>query len=181
MAREPGKCSLRRPPSAIQSQRKGVGNESENKQAQKQPTPQPDSTCPTPRFAFGFTFFGLALDLQALGSNIFLLLVLLGAFDIPAKISTLLLLSRLGRRPMQASSLVLAGLCILANTLVPLGEPGPGHMAGGGRAEPGAETPGPVLRGYWAGAGATRKEAAGVSERDGGGPVGEGWSGGAAS
>ncbi|XP_019593272.2 solute carrier family 22 member 12 isoform X1 [Rhinolophus sinicus] len=71
-------------------------------------------------FAFGFTFFGLALDLQALGSNIFLLLVLLGAFDIPAKISTLLLLSRLGRRPMQASSLVLAGLCILANTLVPL-------------------------------------------------------------
>lgn len=109
--------------------------------------PQPDSTCPTPRFAFGFTFFGLALDLQALGSNVFLLLVLLGAFDIPAKISTLLLLSRLGRRPMQASSLVLAGLCILANTLVPLGEPRPGHMAGGGRAELGAETPGPVLRG----------------------------------
>ncbi|XP_022363172.1 solute carrier family 22 member 12 isoform X3 [Enhydra lutris kenyoni] len=71
-------------------------------------------------FAFGFTFFGLALDLQALGSNIFLLQVLIGVVDIPAKIVTLLLLNRLGRRPTQAGSLVLSGLCILANTLVPL-------------------------------------------------------------
>ncbi|XP_020938533.1 solute carrier family 22 member 12 isoform X2 [Sus scrofa] len=70
-------------------------------------------------FAFGFTFYGLALDLQALGSNIFLLQALIGVVDIPAKICTLLLLSRLGRRPMQVASLVLAGLCILANMLVP--------------------------------------------------------------
>lgn len=42
--------------------------------------------------------------------------------DIPAKIGTLLLLSRLGRRPTLAASLVLAGLCILTNTLVPQGE-----------------------------------------------------------
>uniref|UniRef100_A0A8D0SLA5 Major facilitator superfamily (MFS) profile domain-containing protein n=2 Tax=Sus scrofa TaxID=9823 RepID=A0A8D0SLA5_PIG len=70
-------------------------------------------------FAFGFTFYGLALDLQALGSNIFLLQALIGVVDIPAKICTLLLLSRLGRRPTQVASLVLAGLCILANMLVP--------------------------------------------------------------
>ncbi|XP_077615739.1 solute carrier family 22 member 12 isoform X1 [Crocuta crocuta] len=70
-------------------------------------------------FAFGFTFYGLALDLQTLGSDIFLLQVLIGVVDIPAKIGTLLLLSRLGRRPTQAASLVLAGLCILTNTLVP--------------------------------------------------------------
>ncbi|XP_006861149.1 PREDICTED: solute carrier family 22 member 12 [Chrysochloris asiatica] len=70
-------------------------------------------------FAFGFTFYGLALDLQALGSNIFLLQVLIGVVDIPAKIGTLLLLNRLGRRPSQVASLVLAGLCILANTMVP--------------------------------------------------------------
>nr|XP_045748509.1 solute carrier family 22 member 12 isoform X3 [Mirounga angustirostris] len=70
-------------------------------------------------FAFGFTFYGLALDLQALDSNIFLLQVLIGVVDIPAKIGSLLLLSRLGRRPAQVGSLVLSGLCILANTLVP--------------------------------------------------------------
>ncbi|XP_017514658.1 solute carrier family 22 member 12 isoform X1 [Manis javanica] len=70
-------------------------------------------------FAFGFTFYGLALDLQAISSNIFLLSVLIGVVDIPAKIGILLLLNRLGRRPSQVVSLVLAGLCILANTLVP--------------------------------------------------------------
>ncbi|XP_010634368.1 solute carrier family 22 member 12 isoform X3 [Fukomys damarensis] len=71
-------------------------------------------------FAFGFTFYGLVLDLQALGSsNIFLLQVLVGVVDIPAKMGTQLLLGRLGRRPTQAGSLVLSGLCILANTLVP--------------------------------------------------------------
>ncbi|XP_008590458.1 PREDICTED: solute carrier family 22 member 12 isoform X2 [Galeopterus variegatus] len=70
-------------------------------------------------FAFGFTFYGLALDLQAFGSDIFLLQVLIGVVDIPAKIGTLLLLRCLGRRPLHAASLVLAGLCILANTLVP--------------------------------------------------------------
>ncbi|XP_054297143.1 solute carrier family 22 member 12 isoform X2 [Pongo pygmaeus] len=70
-------------------------------------------------FAFGFTFFGLALDLQALGGNIFLLQMFIGVVDIPAKMGALLLLSRLGRRPTLAASLLLAGLCILANTLVP--------------------------------------------------------------
>ncbi|XP_037374174.1 solute carrier family 22 member 12 [Talpa occidentalis] len=70
-------------------------------------------------FAFGFTFYGLAMDLQALGSNIFLLQALVGGVDIPAKMATLLLLSRVGRRPTQVAALVLAGLCILANTLVP--------------------------------------------------------------
>ncbi|XP_045631486.1 solute carrier family 22 member 12 isoform X8 [Ursus americanus] len=46
-------------------------------------------------------------------------LVLIGVVDIPAKIGSLLLLNRLGRRPTQAGSLVLSGLCILANMLVP--------------------------------------------------------------
>ncbi|XP_042762423.1 solute carrier family 22 member 12 isoform X1 [Panthera pardus] len=70
-------------------------------------------------FAFGFTFYGLALDLQALGSDIFLLQVLIGVVDIPAKIGTLVLLNRLGRRSTQVASLVLAGLCVLSNMLVP--------------------------------------------------------------
>lgn len=42
--------------------------------------------------------------------------------DIPTKIGTKLLLGRLGRRPSQAGSLMLPGLCILANTLVPHSE-----------------------------------------------------------
>ncbi|KAG8522678.1 Solute carrier family 22 member 12, partial [Galemys pyrenaicus] len=76
-------------------------------------------TCVASLFAFGFTFYGLAMNLQALGSNVFLLQALLGGVDVPAKTVTLLLLSRAGRRPTQVASLLLAGLCILANTLVP--------------------------------------------------------------
>ncbi|OWK17626.1 hypothetical protein Celaphus_00013320 [Cervus elaphus hippelaphus] len=53
------------------------------------------------------------------GSNIFLLQALIGVADIPAKVGTLLLLGHLGRQPTQAVLLVLAGLCILANTLAP--------------------------------------------------------------
>ena len=52
-------------------------------------------------FAFGFTFYGLALDLQALGSNIFLLQALIGIVDFPVKTGSLLLISRLGRRLCQ--------------------------------------------------------------------------------
>lgn len=70
-------------------------------------------------FSFGFTFYGMALDLQTLGSNVFLLQCLIGVVDVPAKLITLVLLRRLGRKPTQAGALMLAGLCILANTLVP--------------------------------------------------------------
>ncbi|XP_047373577.1 solute carrier family 22 member 12 isoform X3 [Sciurus carolinensis] len=70
-------------------------------------------------FATAFTFYGLALNLQALGSNIFLLQMIMGAVDLPVKMGMLLLLSRLGRRTLQAGSLLLSGLCVLANTLVP--------------------------------------------------------------
>ncbi|KAF5923882.1 hypothetical protein HPG69_011929, partial [Diceros bicornis minor] len=55
----------------------------------------------------------------ALGSNVFLLQVFIGVVDILVKIGILLLLNRVGRRPMQAVSLMLTGLCILANMLVP--------------------------------------------------------------
>ncbi|XP_036620736.1 solute carrier family 22 member 12-like [Trichosurus vulpecula] len=70
-------------------------------------------------FCFGFTFFGVALDLQSLGSNIFLLQVLFGAIDIPNKMGAFFAMNHLGRRIAQAGSLILAGLCILANTLIP--------------------------------------------------------------
>ncbi|XP_071473009.1 solute carrier family 22 member 12 [Marmota flaviventris] len=72
-------------------------------------------------FAFAFTFYGLALNLQALGSDIFLLQLLIGAVDLPAKMGTLLLLSRLGRRPLQAGSLVPHEMGALRSALAVLG------------------------------------------------------------
>lgn len=60
--------------------------------------------------------------MQALDTNVFLLQGLVGVVDVPTKMVTLLLLARAGRRPTQALWLVLAGLCILANMVVPTGE-----------------------------------------------------------
>ena len=65
--------------------------------------------------------------------------------DIPAKIGTLLLLNRLGRRSTQVASLVLAGLCVLANMLVPHGERPEASLPRG--AEPGTGAPAPSSEG----------------------------------
>lgn len=124
--RGPGKGGLQRPPHRYTEPAGGGWKWVWEHGSHWAALPQPDATGPHRRFAFGFTFYGLALDLQALGSNIFLLQVLIGVVDIPAKIVTLLLLNRLGRRPTQAGSLMLSGLCVLANTLVPLSEHGRG-------------------------------------------------------
>ncbi|XP_020824016.1 solute carrier family 22 member 12 [Phascolarctos cinereus] len=70
-------------------------------------------------FAFGFTFYGLILDLQNLGTNIFLLQTLFGVIDIPSKIGAFFAMNYMGRRITQAGSYILAGLCILANTVIP--------------------------------------------------------------
>ncbi|XP_038619936.1 solute carrier family 22 member 12 [Tachyglossus aculeatus] len=69
-------------------------------------------------FAFGFTYYGLALDLQALGSSLFLLQVLFGTVDFPAKFLALWAMNRVGRRWTQIASLFLAGLSVLANVFV---------------------------------------------------------------
>lgn len=95
--------------------------------------------------------------------------------DIPAKIGSLLLLNRLGRRPTQAGSLVLSGLCILANMLVPYGEHAAwartavarGFPSWGLRAR--NRGPAPPPRAPDQSSGLVRKEAAGASGREGGG------------
>ncbi|GAB5578045.1 solute carrier family 22 member 11 isoform X2 [Prionailurus iriomotensis] len=65
------------------------------------------------------SYYGLVLDLQNLGNDIFLLQVLFGAVDLLARSITAFLLSFLGRRTTLASFQAVAGLSILANKLVP--------------------------------------------------------------
>ena len=78
------------------------------------------------------SYYGLVLDLQNLGSDIFLLQVLFGAVDLLARATTTFLLSFLGRRMTLASFQTIAGLSILANILVPQGEAkaGRGDLSG---------------------------------------------------
>lgn len=81
-------------------------------------TPRPSPT----RFATSFAYYGLVMDLQGFGVNIYLIQVIFGAVDLPAKLVGFLVINSLGRRPAQMASLLLAGICILVNGVVPQGE-----------------------------------------------------------
>ncbi|XP_053418130.1 solute carrier family 22 member 11 isoform X1 [Nycticebus coucang] len=70
-------------------------------------------------FSIAFAYFGLVLDLQSLGHDIFLIQALFGAVDILARATTTFLVRFLGRRMTQASFQSMAGLSILVNVLVP--------------------------------------------------------------
>ncbi|XP_053134014.1 solute carrier family 22 member 6-B-like [Hemicordylus capensis] len=70
-------------------------------------------------FATSFAYYGLAMDLQNFGFNIYLTQLVFGAVDIPAKFISVMTITFVGRRFSQAASLILAGLCILANIFVP--------------------------------------------------------------
>ncbi|XP_062368101.1 solute carrier family 22 member 6-like isoform X2 [Cinclus cinclus] len=70
-------------------------------------------------FSTSFAYYGLAMDLQGFGFNVYLSQVVFGAVDIPAKLLSVLVISCLGRRLAQGGSLALAGICILANIFVP--------------------------------------------------------------
>nr|XP_060463085.1 solute carrier family 22 member 11 isoform X6 [Panthera onca] len=65
------------------------------------------------------SYYGLVLDLQNLGNDIFLLQLLFGGVDLLARSITAFLLSFLGRRTTLASFQAMSGLSILVNKLVP--------------------------------------------------------------
>lgn len=61
------------------------------------------------------------MDLQKFGVDIYLIQVIFGAVDIPAKIIITVTMSYIGRRPSQSGALIFAGVTILINLLVPYG------------------------------------------------------------
>uniref|UniRef100_A0A8C3PD32 Major facilitator superfamily (MFS) profile domain-containing protein n=1 Tax=Chrysemys picta bellii TaxID=8478 RepID=A0A8C3PD32_CHRPI len=72
-----------------------------------------------PRFSTSFAYYGLAMDLQNFSVNIFLIQLVSGAVDFPAKFISVLTIGFIGRRFTQALTLILAGLSVLANIFVP--------------------------------------------------------------
>ncbi|KAL6470142.1 hypothetical protein MHYP_G00212610 [Metynnis hypsauchen] len=70
-------------------------------------------------FSTSFAYYGLSMDLQKFGVNIYLIQVIFGAVDIPAKIIVTVSMSIIGRRISQCAALILAGITILINLLVP--------------------------------------------------------------
>ncbi|KAG3284824.1 solute carrier family 22 member 24-like [Ictidomys tridecemlineatus] len=71
------------------------------------------------RFSSAVSFYGLVLNLQHLGSNIFLFQVLFGAIMLTARFISLWTLKYMGRRTNQTLFSFLAGVSILVNTFLP--------------------------------------------------------------
>ncbi|XP_071588811.1 solute carrier family 22 member 6-A-like isoform X1 [Heliangelus exortis] len=70
-------------------------------------------------FSISFSYYGLAMDLQNFGVSIYLIQVIFGAVDFPAKVVVTISISYLGRRVSLVVALFLAGLVIIANIFVP--------------------------------------------------------------
>ncbi|KAM9788651.1 solute carrier family 22 member 6-A [Neosynchiropus ocellatus] len=70
-------------------------------------------------FSTSFAYYGLAMDLQKFGVSIYLMQIIFGAVDFPAKLMALGLLSYIGRRVTQALCLFMSALVIFANIFVP--------------------------------------------------------------
>ncbi|KAI4553252.1 hypothetical protein MJT46_016546 [Ovis ammon polii x Ovis aries] len=71
------------------------------------------------RFAVTVPLYGISMNLQHFGSNIFLFQVIFGALTTLARCLALVVLNHKGRRPTQMFFLFLVGVSILANTFVP--------------------------------------------------------------
>ncbi|XP_031214786.1 solute carrier family 22 member 22-like [Mastomys coucha] len=69
-------------------------------------------------FAEFFSIYGLLLDVQMLGKNIFLTQILLGVIDIPSKLLTYFTLRNVSRRPLTAFLLLATGSCITINIFI---------------------------------------------------------------
>lgn len=61
------------------------------------------------------------MDLQKFGVDIYLIQVIFGAVDIPAKVVMVVSMTYIGRRISQCGALVIAGITILINLLIPYG------------------------------------------------------------
>ncbi|XP_040112015.1 solute carrier family 22 member 10-like [Oryx dammah] len=71
------------------------------------------------RFAITIPYFGIFMNLQHFGSNIFLFQVIFGALTVSVRSLAVLPLNHMGRRPTQMFLMFLVGISILVNTFVP--------------------------------------------------------------
>ncbi|XP_075060614.1 solute carrier family 22 member 7 isoform X2 [Mixophyes fleayi] len=70
-------------------------------------------------FGVAFSYYGIILNVTGFGLNIFLTHFLYALVEFPAKMSTYFLVSHLGRRRSQVLTLLMTGVCIGLNLVIP--------------------------------------------------------------
>ncbi|NWI14832.1 S22A7 protein, partial [Crypturellus soui] len=70
-------------------------------------------------FGVAFSYYGMSMNLTGFGLDMYLSQFVFGIIEIPAKLIMYVLVNRVGRRRSQAWTLILTGLCIGANIIIP--------------------------------------------------------------
>ncbi|NXH41253.1 S22A7 protein, partial [Dicaeum eximium] len=70
-------------------------------------------------FGVAFSYYGMSMNLTGFGLSIYLSQFVFGVIEIPAKMVMYVLVNRAGRQQSQAWTLILAGVCIGANIVIP--------------------------------------------------------------
>ncbi|XP_076137384.1 solute carrier family 22 member 7a [Alosa pseudoharengus] len=70
-------------------------------------------------FAVAFTYYGISLNITGFGLNMYLTHFVYAAIEVPAKVGTYFVLDRIGRRNVQAYSLITVGGLLGINAVIP--------------------------------------------------------------
>ncbi|XP_054844620.1 solute carrier family 22 member 7-like isoform X2 [Eublepharis macularius] len=70
-------------------------------------------------FGVAFSYYGMSMNITGFGLGMYMTQFVFGVIEIPAKLIVLIAVNRIGRKQCQAWSLILAGLCIGANIVIP--------------------------------------------------------------
>ncbi|XP_062429437.1 solute carrier family 22 member 7 isoform X1 [Rhea pennata] len=70
-------------------------------------------------FGVAFSYYGMSMNLTGFGLNMYLSQFVFGIIEIPAKLMMYVLVNQFGRQQSQAWTLILTGLCIGANIIIP--------------------------------------------------------------
>ncbi|XP_077193018.1 solute carrier family 22 member 7-like [Paroedura picta] len=70
-------------------------------------------------FGVAFSYYGMSMSITGFGLGVYMTQFVFGVIEIPAKLIVLFVVNRVGRKQCQAWTLILAGLCIGANIVIP--------------------------------------------------------------
>ena len=73
------------------------------------------------RFCVATAFYGISFNVTGFGLNIYLTQFTYAVIELPAKISVYFLLDKIGRRSTEVGALLLVGVCLGINIMVPKG------------------------------------------------------------
>ncbi|XP_069024034.1 solute carrier family 22 member 7-like [Embiotoca jacksoni] len=72
-------------------------------------------------FCIAATFYGISFNITGFGLNIYLTHFTYGLIELPAKVSVYYVLDKIGRRSTEVGTLLLAGMCLGINIVIPKG------------------------------------------------------------